>query len=314
MKVWMDGRIVDGRDARVSILDHGFLYGDGIFESLRVRGGTIFGLDAHLARLAASGRAIGLVLPLGPEDIGKIVAETVRARGEEDAYVRLLVTRGVGDLGVDPTSCPRPSVLCIATELRIHSDEKLARGLALVTASYRRAPADALDPRVKSMNYLTSALAKLEARRQGADEALLLNGRGDVAEASVANVFARAGEVLLTPPTSDGALPGITRATVLELAPRLGMGAQERSLGRVDLFRADEVFLTGTGIGIIGVRELDGQPVGGGAPGPATARIRAAYEELARSSGTPVWEGAGRRASAKLSRGPSRTTRRPSNG
>jgi branched-chain amino acid aminotransferase len=288
MKVWIDGVVVEGAEARISVLDHGFLYGDGVFEGLRVRAGRIFRLDSHLERLSVSARTIGLDLPFDLHGLRKIIVETVCAHDEADAYVRLIVTRGEGPLGVDPTSCAHPRVVCIVDALRLFPEETLARGISLVTSSLRRPALDALDPQVKSLNYLNSVLAKLEARRQGADEALLLNAAGSVAEASVANVFTARGSTLLTPPATDGALPGITRAAVLELAPRIGLSAEERTLGRVDLFRAEEVFLTGTGAGIVAVRALDGRPVGTGRAGPIAARVGDAYEELARETGTPV--------------------------
>jgi branched-chain amino acid aminotransferase len=276
MKVWIDGAVVEGGEARISVLDHGFLYGDGVFE------------DSHLERLSVSARAIGLDLPFNLHGLRKIIVETVCAHDETDSYVRLIVTRGEGPLGVDPTSCAHPRVVCIVDSLRLFSVETLERGISLVTSSLRRPAADALDPQVKSLNYLNSVLAKLEARRQGADEALLLNAAGNVAEASVANVFAARGSTLLTPPAIDGALPGITRAAVLDLAPGIGLSVEERTLGRVDLFRADELFLTGTGAGIVAVRTLDGQPIGRARAGPIAARIADAYEALARETGTPV--------------------------
>jgi branched-chain amino acid aminotransferase len=212
------------------------------------------------------------------------VLETVRAHGAAEAYVRLVVTRGEGQLGVDPTTCAHGRVFCIVDQIRIYPEEKLRRGIELVTASLRRPGPDVLDPRVKSLNYLNSVLAKLEARQRGADEALLLNAAGNVAEASVANVFVVQGGELATPPPTDGALAGITRASVLELAPGLGVRARERSLGRVDLFGAEEVFLTGTGVGIVAVRSLDGRPIGGAPPGPVTGRIREAFLAFARSA------------------------------
>jgi branched-chain amino acid aminotransferase len=201
--------------------------------------------------------------------------------------VRLIVTRGEGPLGVDPTTCPRPAVICIVDSLRLYPEEKLARGIDLVTASLRRPPADVLDPRVKSLNYLNSVLAKLEARQRGADEALLLSRDGRVAEAAVANVFVLRGGELATPPAVDGALEGITRAAVLELAGRAGIPAGERSLTRFDLFAADEVFLTGSGAGIVPVRSLDGRVIGAGAPGAVTAKIQALFADAAPGLGVP---------------------------
>jgi len=288
MKVWIDGEILDAAEARVPVTDHGLLYGDGIFEGLRVYAGRIFRLDAHMARFEAAARAIALALPGGIAAVREIVIETVRAHGVDDAYVRLIATRGDGPLGVDPTSCPRARLICIADRVHIYPPEKLSRGLDLVTSSLRRPPADVLDPRIKSLNYLNNAMAKLEARQRGADEALMLNVQGMVAEASVANVFVVRNGILLTPPATDGALEGITRSTVLDLAATLGIPAREQTLGRFDFFSADEAFLTGSGAGIVPVRSLDGRVVGSGSPGAVFERIRAAFADAAAGLGTPV--------------------------
>ena len=287
MKVWLDGKIVDGPEARVPVCDHGLLFGDGVFEGIRVRGRRVYKLDGHLARLAGSANAVGIELPGGTHALRAIVLETLRAFDRDESYVRLLVTRGDGALGVDPATCATPRVVCIVDTVSIHPSGKVARGLDLVTASVRRPAADALDPGVKSLNYLNNVLAKLEANRAGADDALLLNAAGLVAEASVANVFAASQGSLATPPTADGALDGMTRAGVLELARELGIEAEERSLGRIDLLRADEVFLTGSGAGIVPVRSLDVAPIGGGAPGPLYGRITAAFPGYSHRSGTP---------------------------
>ena len=286
MKVWIDGGVVDGAQARVPVTDHGFLYGDGIFEGIRAYSGRVFRLGDHMRRLASGARAVGLALPGGLDGIREVVLETLRAHGEPDAYVRLIVSRGTGALGVDPTTCPDPRLVCIADEVRLYPAETLARGLALVTSSWRRPGPDVLDPRVKSLNYLNNVMAKQEARRAGADEALLLNARGLVAEASVANVFAVRDGRLETPPVSDGALAGITRATVLEIAAAHDLPAEERSLSRFDLLDADEVFLTGSGARVAPVGSLDGAPIGTG-PGAVTKRLADAYEARVRSEGTP---------------------------
>lgn len=288
MKVWLDGRIVDGGEARIPVTDHGLLYGDGVFEGIRVSAGRVFRLDDHLARLASSARALALDLPEPLPSLREIVLATARAFGEPDAYVRLIVTRGEGALGVDPTTCPRGRAICIVDRLAIYPPATLARGLDLVTASLRRPAPDAIDPRVKSLNYLNSVLAKLEARQRGADEALLLNGAGNVAEASVANVFVVRGDYVRTPPSTEGALEGITRRSVLELADALGVQRREEPLGRQDLFAADEVFLTGTGAGIAAVRSLDGRVLRGRAPGPLTEKLASAYLERVRSEGVPL--------------------------
>jgi branched-chain amino acid aminotransferase len=288
MKVWIDGAIVDGERARIPVTDHGFLYGDGIFEGIRVYGRRIFRLDDHLSRLENGARCLGLTLPGGVEAIRRIVIETARAHAEEDAYLRLVVSRGEGPLGLDPSSCGEPRVVCIADQVRLYPEEKLRNGIALVTSSLRRPAPDVLDPRVKSLNYLNNVLAKQEARRQGADEALLLNRAGHVAEASVANVFAvRAGR-LVTPPPSDGALEGLTRASVLELAREEDIPAEERTLGRFDLLAAEEAFITGSGARIVAVGSLDGRRIGKGGAGPITQRLCRAFDQLVRSTGTPI--------------------------
>jgi branched-chain amino acid aminotransferase len=287
MKVWLDGKIVDGAEARIPVVDHGLLYGDGAFEGIRITGRRVFRLDDHLARLAVACRSLALELPGGVAGLRSIVLDTARAYDEPEAYVRLIVTRGEGSLGVDPTTCAEPRVICIVDRIRLFAPAKLAAGIDLVTVSLRRPPADVLDPRVKSLNYLNNALCKLEARQRGADEALVLNQAGRVAEAAVANVFAYRDGELLTPPAIDGALEGVTRATVLELAREMGLPALERSLGRFDLFAAGEVFLTGTGAGLVPVRSLDGRAIGAGAPGPVFSKLQAAFAAAAPERGVP---------------------------
>jgi branched-chain amino acid aminotransferase len=289
MKVWLDGKIVDGAEACIPVTDHGLLYGDGVFEGIRVYGGGVFRLDDHLRRLRTAARALGLRIPGDPGALEKIVLETAGAYGQPDAYIRLLITRGSGELGVDPGTCPEPRVICIVDRVRLYPEEKLAGGIDLVTVNLRRPAADALDPRVKSLNYLNNVLAKREARLRGADEALILNAAGLVAEASVSNLFAVRGGALSTPPATDGALEGITRASVLEIAQTEGLSACERSLGRFDLLAADEVFLTGTGARIVPVATLDGEIIGELGLHPVTDRIRDAFGEFVSSRTTPLW-------------------------
>ncbi|MGE0487171.1 MAG: aminotransferase class IV [Gammaproteobacteria bacterium] len=286
MKVWHRGHIGDARDCRVPLLDHGLLYGDGVFEGIRITGGRVFRLDAHLARLARSARAIGLDLPLAGSALAAVVCATARAHGAAEAYVRLLVTRGVGALTLDPTDCHEPELYCIVADIRMFPDEVRARGLRLATASQRRPRADMLDPQVKSLNYLNNVLAKREARLRGYDEALLLNAEARIAEASGANVFAVIDDTLVTPPTSEGALPGITRATVLECWQAGGGRACERPLTAYDLVGADEAFLCGSGAGLIGIASLDDRAIGG-ADRPALARLTPAYGDYAARHGTP---------------------------
>ena len=283
--VSIDGNIVADHAAKISVLDHGLLYGDGLFEGIRVRAGRVFRIEKHLARLVVGARAIGLELPFGVPEIGRIVTDTVRAFGQKEAYVRLVVTRGEGPLGVDPTTCKQPTVVCIVAEIGLFTAEQRARGLAMITASNRRPNPDVQDVAIKTLNYLGSALAKQEARRQGADEALFLNQRGQVAEAAVANIFALRGRELATPPPIDGCLEGINRGAIFEIGRELGLSVVERSLGRRDLFAADEVFLTGSGAGVVGVSRLDGQAIGTGKTGEMTLELERRHRALAESEG-----------------------------
>ena len=286
MKVWIDGAIVDGSEARIPVTDHGLLYGDGVFEGIRVFGGRIFRFELHLARLAASARAIALELPVDTAGLERIVLDTLRALDSDDAYIRLIVTRGSGPLGVDPTPCKQPRIICMVDQIQLYPIERQQRGLDMATSSWRRPAPDVLDPRVKSLNYLNSVLAKQEALRRGADEALLLNHVGAIAEASVANVFCVRGGVLRTPPVSDGALEGVTREVVLDLAHEHGLDAREQTLTRVDLLGADEAFLTGTGVRIVPIRSLDGALLRR-VPGPITEKLRDALDRRVREQGVP---------------------------
>jgi branched-chain amino acid aminotransferase len=286
MKVWIDGRVVDGSEARVSVSDHGLLYGDGVFEGIRIYGRRVFRLEDHLRRFAASARSIALELAGGIEAVREIVLETARAFGADEAYVRLIATRGEGGLDIDATRCPTPRLICIVDRIAIYPEEKRLAGVDLLTSSLRRPPADVLDPRVKSLNYLNNVMATLEAKQRGADEALMLNAAGSIAETAVTNIFAVRDGDLLTPPATDGALEGITRATVLEIAASLGIPTRVQSIGRFDLFAADEAFLTGSGAALVPVRSLDGRSIGGGAR-PVYEKIRAVFVETAAGRGTP---------------------------
>src|SRR3954469_5780041 len=283
--VSIDGQIVAEGQAKGSVLDHGLLYGDGLFEGIRVRAGRVFRIEQHLKRLRVGAQVLGLELPFDAARMASVITDAVRAFGRKEAYVRLIVTRGEGPLGVDPTTCKKPTVICIAAEITLYSPEQRAQGLTLLTSSYRRPNPDAQDVAVKTLNYLGSALAKQEARQRGADEALLLNQSGRVAEASVANVFAVHGRTLATPPAIDGCLEGINRGAVCEIARDLGFSVVERSLGRRDLLAADEVFLTGSGAGVVGVRSLDGRAIGSGRTGEVTLELERRHRELAESEG-----------------------------
>lgn len=283
---FMDDRVVAERDAVIPVLDHGLLYGDGLFEGIRICERRVFRLGDHLRRLGTGAKAIGLTLPGGLPACEKAVLETARAHDRDDAYVRLIVTRGVGELGVDPESCREPRLVVVVSDIAMYPEEKRRQGLALATSSLRRPQAGVLDPGVKSLNYLNSVLAKREARQHGADEALLLNAQGQVAEASGANVFAVRDGRVTTPPATDGALPGITRRSVLDLAGQLGFETVERTLGRVDLWDADEVFLTGSGARIVPVATLDAETIGVGGRRPVTAALLDAFPAYAREHGT----------------------------
>jgi len=280
VKIYIDGEFLDREDARVSVFDHGLLYGDGVFEGIRVYGGTVFKLLEHINRLYESARAIMLDIPVEPLDMAEAVRETVVVNSMSDGYVRLIVTRGAGDLGLDPRSCSRPSVIIIASGIQVYPAEHYEKGIELVTVATRRVPAESLEPRVKSLNYLNNVLAKMEAAKAGCLEAVMLNTDGYVAECTADNIFVVRGGALRTPPSYHGALEGITMNTVLELARGKGMDAGPYPLTRFDLYTAEECFLTGTGAEIMPVAGVDGRTVGEGSPGPVTLMLQAAFKEL----------------------------------
>jgi branched-chain amino acid aminotransferase len=280
MKIYLDGEYLDKADASVSVFDHGLLYGDGVFEGIRVYGGRVFRLHEHLARLYDSARAIMLNIPIGPAEMGKALEETVSQNNINDGYVRLIVTRGKGDLGLDPGNCPRASIIIIASDIQLYPQECYEKGIEVVTVATRRVPSESLEPRVKSLNYLNNVLAKMEAARAGCLEAVMLNTEGYVAECTADNIFVvRDGEIA-TPPPYHGALDGITMRSVLELAGSLQIKAGSSPLTRYDLYTAHECFLTGTGAEIMPVVSVDGRQVGNGIPGPLTKRLAAAFREM----------------------------------
>ena len=278
MKVSLNGQIVNSEHVSLNVRDHGLLYGDGVFEGIRIYNGHVFRLADHLRRLAFSAAYIGLEFPYSLDRIGTIVEETAAAFGKREAYVRLLVTRGAGELGVDPFSCEAPQVICMVGGIAMYDPKSLHAGIDMVTTSVRKPPPDVLNPEVKSLNYLNSVMAKREARLRGAHEGLVLNVHGKVAEASAANVFAVIDGTLVTPPTIDGALRGITRATVIELARELGVETRIRSIGQAGLMRAEEVFLTGTGARLVPVGRLDTVAIGSGKR-PVFERMDEAFRE-----------------------------------
>jgi branched-chain amino acid aminotransferase len=270
------------------VFDHGLLYGDGVFEGIRVYEGCIFRLRPHLDRLYESARAIGLEIPVPPDAMAGVVVENVRRNSRRNAYVRLVVTRGEGDLGVDPANCKRATVICIVDEVKLYPEEMYRQGIRIVTAPTRQVGGAVFDARIKSLNYLKNVLAKLEARHAGTLEAVMLNDQGYVAECTGDNIFIVKGGRLLTPPLWDGALEGITRGVILELAAKLVIPALEERLTRYDLFNADECFLTGTGAEMIPVVDIDNRRIGDGAQGAITARLLEAFRSIRTQDGVHV--------------------------
>ncbi len=292
MKIYLDGKFCEKEDAKVSVFDHGVLYGDGIFEGIRAYNGRIFRLEDHLRRLEDSARAILLKLPLSIKEIEKAVVETVRLNGLKDAYIRLVVTRGVGDLGLDPRKCDRGATLfIIADKIALYPEEFYEKGLTLVTSAVRQKGLDQVTPAVKSLNYLANILARAEATAAGAQEAVLLNAAGNVSECSGDNIFFVKDGKISTPPVSAGILVGVTRNVVIELAQqKLGVKIDERDFSRYELYTADEVFLTGTGAEVIAGVKIDDRVIGAGVAGPITKKLIKHFREYANSSGTPVYE------------------------
>lgn len=290
MKVYIDGKYYDERDAKVSVFDHGLLYGDGIFEGIRVYNGRVFRLKEHIDRLFCSARGILLTIPMSPAQISRATIESCRKNKLRDGYIRLVVTRGIGTLGLNPNRCKRPSVIIIAGRIQLYPPELYARGMEIVTVPTVRSLHSALNPAIKSLNYLNNILAKIEANQAGCEEAIMLNAQGFVSECTGDNIFIVKGGRLLTPPLSAGALYGITRAVVMELAEALGVPVDEPNLTRYDMFNADECFLTGTGAEIVPVVKIDGRVIGTGKPGALTRKLVAKYHSLTKVSGEPIYE------------------------
>jgi branched-chain amino acid aminotransferase len=280
--IFMNDRLVPEEEARVSVFDHGLLYGDGVFEGLRSYSGRVFRLDAHIDRLWASARAICLEIPLSKDAVAKAVNDTLAANKLVDGYVRLVVTRGAGSLGLDPNRTKNPQVIVIADTISLYPREFYEKGLRIVTAATQRVHSAALSPRIKSLNYLNNIMAKLEGLQAGCVEALMLNHKGEVAECTGDNVFVVRSGGLLTPPPDAGILEGITRGAVMDLAHAAGIACHEATLTRYDLYTADECFLTGTAAEVIPVVEIDGRKVGSGTPGPITARLTTDFHTLVR--------------------------------
>jgi branched-chain amino acid aminotransferase len=291
MQVYVNGSFVPAEQASVSVFDHGFLYGDGVFEGFRVYDWNIFRLPEHVRRLYDSAQCLLLTMPLDPAAMTAAIVETVRRRGLPDQYVRVVVSRGRGDLGLDPRLCQAPSVIIIADTIALYPEHVYTDGVELATVATRRTPAWALDPRIKTLNYLNNIMAKIEARQAGAMEAVMLNAEGYVAECTADNIFLVRQQRLLTPSTAAGALRGVTRDSVLEIARELEIPSAEELLTRYDLYTADECFMTGTGAEIVPVVRIDGRRIGAGRPGALTAAIRQRFAILCRHDGVKAcWQ------------------------
>jgi branched-chain amino acid aminotransferase len=282
LKVYIGGKLYDKADAKISVYDHGLLYGDGVFEGIRSYSGRVFRLEAHVERLYESARAINLIIPMSPADMAQAVIDTLKANNLSDAYIRLIVTRGAGSLGLDPRKTTDPQIIIITDSISLYPPELYQAGLKIITAGTMRNHPSALNPRIKSLNYLNSILAKIEGTNAGCLEALMLNHKGEVAECTGDNIFiVRKGEVH-TPSIDAGILEGITRDAVIEIARGAGYKVVERTMDRHDIYTAEECFLTGTAAEVIPVVELDGRPIGDGKPGKVTGDLLDRFHKLIR--------------------------------
>jgi branched-chain amino acid aminotransferase len=288
MKIFLSGKLVDEKDAVVSVFDHGLLYGDGVFEGIRAYNGRVFLLDEHIDRLYDSAKAIALDMPMTKAEMSRAVIDTCKANERNEGYIRLVVTRGKGTLGLNPYLCNKAEVIIIAAKIQLYPQELYDNGLKIVTVGTIRNHPEAINPRIKSLNYLNNVMAKIEAINAGCMECLMLNHKGEVAEASGDNVFAIKHGVITTPPSTCGALEGLTRNKVIELARKAGYEVREIPMARYDLYVADEVFLTGTAAEIISVVDIDKRVIGDGKPGSITAELAKLYSDCANAEGTPI--------------------------
>lgn len=286
--IYIDGVFYPKAEAKVSVFDHGFLYGDGVFEGIRAYHGKVFRLEPHIKRLYESAKAIGLVIPVPPEEMSNIVVESCRRNGIANGYIRLVVSRGVGDLGLNPYLCPKASVVCIAATIQLYPAALYESGLDIVTVATPRNHPEALNPRIKSLNYLNNIMAKMEAIRAGVQEAVMLNLQGFVAECTGDNIFIFREGKLITPSSTEGALEGITRNAVIELARKKGLDVRQERMSRFDIYTADEMFLTGTGAELIPVVKVDGRQIGLGTAGPVFKGLLADFQELTKVDGAPI--------------------------
>lgn len=287
--IYLDKEFVRKEQAMVSVFDHGFLYGDGVFEGIRAYSGNIFKLAEHLNRLYESAQSIMLAIPYTKEEMEQIIVETIRRNELDTAYIRVVVSRGPGNLGLDPANCSNPSVIVIAEELALFPQELYQRGLRMASVASRRNRPDVLSPQVKSLNYLNNILVKLEANQAGVDEALMLNDQGYVTEGSADNIFIVKNGSILTPPVYLGALEGITRNAIIDIAHELGYSMKEAPFTRHDVYTADEVFLTGTAVEVIAVVDVDGRTIADGKPGEVTNHLLAEYRNVVQTDGVQCY-------------------------
>ena len=286
LKIWLDGKLVDQENAKITVFDHGLLYGDGVFEGIRVYNGRIFEMDAHITRLYESAKAIRLTISLGPDELASAMRETVEANSVANGYIRLAVTRGVGTLGLNPFACKHSSIFIIADNIQLYPEELYKKGMKIISATTLRNHPLAIPPQAKTLNYLNNILAKIEALDRNVPEAVMFNHEGYVAEASGDNVFIVKDGVIYVPPAEAGALPGITRSIVIKLAKEEHIQVVEKNLTRFDLYVCDEFFLTGTAAEVIGIVEIDGRIIGDGRPGPITRLLRKKFFEYAHGKET----------------------------
>lgn len=290
MRIYLNDRLVPEHKATISVFDHGLLYGDGVFEGIRTYNGRVFMLEAHIDRLYRSAHAIALEIPISKAEMIDAVVKTCKANQCSDGYVRLVITRGVGNLGLNPYVCKRAQIIIIAAKIQLYSAELYNHGLRVVTSGTIRNHTEAISPNIKSLNYLNNIMAKIEAINAGVEEVVMLNPQGFIAEASGDNIFIIKGNHLLTPPVSAGALEGITRDVVMELARQSEMIVRETTLTRYDLYNADEMFLTGTAAEIISVIQMDRRIIGTGKPGKKTMELTRRFRELTAQEGTPIFD------------------------
>jgi branched-chain amino acid aminotransferase len=286
--VYINGKIVEKQNAFISVFDHGLLYGDGVFEGIRAYNGRIFKLDDHALRLYNSAKVIMLDIPVRIEVFKKAVIDICRANKIRDGYIRPIVTRGIGDLGLDPWKCQKPSLIIIADKIQLYADELYENGLSVITVPTRRNSIESISPIIKSLNYLNNIMAKLEGRNSGVEEVIMLNNEGYVSECSGDNIFMVKSNKIFVPPAVAGALPGITKDTVAEISEGSVYSIHEKFFSRVEMFIADEVFITGTGAEIVPVVKIDGRVIGSGKPGPVTKDLIQKFKAYIKSNGTPI--------------------------